>query len=234
MDTCSAADVARQLNTSVPRVVRAARRLGLKGRPGARSRWDLTQPMVECLSRELGYTPTVDGLSGVEVRVLAALARAPLGLASVRVVGGEATVSPTSASKALSSLVAKGLAYREPATIAAGRARDVELVHANRRATAWLELAPRLAAVRPPARERARQRKVPPRLAHLFWNTAPSQLDLDTAGPYIARRLLTTADLEGLAWGAENLRAADWERAARARGLDRRARALAVNLAKAR
>ncbi len=233
MDTYSAAHVARLLGTSVPRVVRAAERLGLEGRRGSRGRWELTPSMVDRLSRELGYTPLIVGLSQTEVKVLAALARAPLGLASARVVAGKAAVSPTAASKALRSLGARGLVYREPATIAAGRARGVELVHANRRTPAWLELAPQLDTVRPSARKRTRQRTVPPRLGHLFWNTAPSQLDVTASGPYIARRLLTTGDVEGLAWGAENLRAADWERAARARGLDRRVRALAMNLAEA-
>jgi len=234
MDTNSAATVAQLLNTSVPRVVRAAERLGLQARRGSSHRWELTRSMVDRLSRELGYTPSIDGLSEVEVKVLAAVARAPLGLASVRVVGGQAVVSPTSASKALRSLEAQGLVYREPTTIAAGRARDVELLHANRMATGWLELAPRLATVRPPARELPRRRTVRPRLGHLFWNTAPSQLDIGSAGSYIARRLLTTGDLEGLAWGAENLPAAHWENAAQARGLDSRARALALNLARAR
>jgi len=234
MDTYSAATVAQLLNTSVPRVVRAAERLGLQARRGSSHRWELTRSMVDRLSRELGYTPSIDGLSEVEVKVLAAVARAPLGLASVRVVGGQAVVSPTSASKALRSLEAQGLVYREPTTIAAGRARDVELLHANRMTPAWLELAPRLASVRTPARKPRRRPGVPPRLRHLFWNTASSQLDIRIGGSYIARRLLTTGDLEGLAWGAENLRAADWEQAARARGLDRRTRALALNLAKAR
>lgn len=231
MDTYSAAHVAQRLGTSVPRVVRAAERLKLDARRGSSRRWELTRSMVDRLSRELGYTPSIDGLTEVEVKVLAALARAPLGLASARVVAGEAAVSPTGASTALRSLEGKDLVFREPATIAAGRAREVELVHANRRAPEWLQLTPQLGAVRPPARKRPRPRMVPPRLRHLFWNTAPSQLDTRTAGSYIARRLLSTADLEGLAWGAENLRAPDWEAAARARGFDRRTRALALNLA---
>ena len=234
MDTYSAAYVARLLRTSVPRVVRAAERLGLEARRGSGSRWELTRAMVDRLSRALGYTPPIDGLSDLEVKVLGALARAPLGLASARVVAGEAGVSPTAASKALRSLDQKRLTYRERTTIAAGRARAVELLHANRMAPGWLELAPRLATVRPPARKLSRRRTVPSRLGHLFWNTAPSQLDIGSAGSYIARRLLTTGDLEGLAWGAENLPAAHWEDAARARGLDSRARALALNLARAR
>jgi hypothetical protein len=80
-------------------------------------------------------------------------------------------------------------------------------------------------------RDRPTQQEVPRRLEHLFWNTAPTQLDLGRGGPYIARRLLSTMDLDGLAWGARNLRPADWEHAAQARGLDKPVRALAHNLA---
>jgi len=36
-------------------------------------------------------------------------------------------------------------------------------------------------------------------------NTAPSQLDTERAGGYVARRLLTVRDPEGLARGAANL-----------------------------
>jgi hypothetical protein len=74
---------------------------------------------------------------------------------------------------------------------------------------------------------------VPGRLRHLFWNTAESQLDVSRAGAYIARRLLQTMDLQGLAWGAQALGPADWERAARARGLDPKVKTLARNLAEA-
>jgi hypothetical protein len=42
----------------------------------------------------------------------------------------------------------------------------------------------------------------------------PTQLDLSHGGPYIARRLLSTMDFDGLAWGARNLRPTDWEQAA--------------------
>lgn len=75
--------------------------------------------------------------------------------------------------------------------------------------------------------------RVPLRLRHLFWNTAESQLDVRRAGPYIARRLLRTMDLQGLAWGAQALGPDDWEQAALARGLEPKARRLARNLAEA-
>ncbi len=229
MDTYTAADVARMLDTSTPRVVRAAKRLGLATRQNGRM--SLSAEMVERLRDELGRTPRIPGLSTTEIKVLAALARAPLGLSSARVLARQAGVSATAASKALRSLQDKGLAQREHAVIAAGRARPVRLAHANRRAARWLEIAPALAQVLPPKRRRAHMRTVPPRLRHLFWNTAPTQLDVAAGGPYIARRLLSTMDLDGLAWGADHLSPSDWEQAARGRGLDRGTRALAHNLA---
>jgi DNA-binding MarR family transcriptional regulator len=194
----------------------------------------LTRRMVERLREDLGRTPSVPGLSVIEVKVLAALSRSPFGLSSARVVASQAGISPTAASTALRALKGKSLVRREDAVIAAGRARTVQLLHANRRAERWLELAPTLAQVLPPRRRRAPQRSVPPRLRHLFWNTAPTQLNVSRGGPYIARRLLSTMDFDGLAWGAGNLRPADWEQAAQARGLDNSVRALAHNLARER
>lgn len=229
MDTYSAADVARDLHTSTPRVVRAAKRLGIDAGPNGRLA--LTSGPVARLVAELGRTPSIAGLSAIDVKVLAALSRAPFGLSSARVVAAQAGVSPTAASKALKTLERKDLVRREATVIAAGRARTVELIHATRRAERWLEIAPTLARVLLPQRDHPTQQAVPRRLAHLFWNTAPTQLDLSRGGPYIARRLLSTMDLDGLAWGARNLRPTDWEQAARARGLDKPIRALAHNLA---
>jgi len=77
------------------------------------------------------------------------------------------------------------------------------------------------------------EKRVPKRLHHLFWNTAESQLDVSRAGPYIARRLLRTMDLQGLAWGARALKPEDWEQGALARGLDPKVKRLARNLARA-
>jgi hypothetical protein len=72
---------------------------------------------------------------------------------------------------------------------------------------------------------------VPGHLLHLFWNTAPEQLDVESSGSYIARRLLRTMDIQGLAWGAVTLRAEDWRAGAAARGLDPDVRHMAHNLA---
>lgn len=233
MDTISASEAARRLGTSLPRVRRAIDRLGLEvdQRRGGRVR--LSESQLERLRGELGVVPSVDGLSRVETQVLAALARAPRGLATVRAVARRAGVSPTAAAGALRSLAGRGLVRREREWVAAGRARELELIRANVTAPGWAALAPRLAAVRPPARREPRPpSRLPTRLRHLFWNADPSRLDLRRHGGYIAERLLSSHDLDGLAWGARALTARDWEQAARNRGLSAEERALARNLAR--
>lgn len=201
----------------------------------AGGRLALTPAQLGRLRAELGVTPRLPGLSPTEVKVLAALRRAPLGLVSVRAAAGRAGVSPTAASQALRKLEGRRLVYREQRTIAAGRARSAQLWHASLLHPDWSELAAGLSQVRLPrraARRRREDQRVPVRLRHLFWNAKPSQLDVRRAGPFIARRLLRAQDPEGLAWGASHLRPADWREAARARGLDPRVRAQAENLAK--
>ena len=234
MDTVSGSEAARRLGTSLPRVLRAIERLRLdvEHRGGGRVRLSASQ--LERLGAELGVVPSVDGLSRVETQVLAALARAPRGLATLRAVARRAGVSPTAAAGALDALCERGLVRRERRWVAAGRAREVELVRANVTASGWAALAPQLAAVRPKTRvDHVRTGHVPDRLRHLFWNADPSLLDLAAHGGYIAERLLSSHDLDGLAWGASALAARDWEEAARTRGLTPAECALARNLARA-
>jgi hypothetical protein len=165
---------------------------------------------------------------------LAALARAPLGLTSARAAAERAGVSPTTASRAIKSLRSQGLVTIERRTLPAGRARTVDVIRIDYGSPRWQRLAGAIAVTRPrPRRRRTPARGVPPRLRHLFWNTAPSQLDTARAGGYIARRLLSVGDPEGLAWGAANISAKDWRHAARTRGISPRRRALALNYAAA-
>lgn len=199
-------------------------------RPGGRVR--LSEQQLEELRGELGVVPRVDGLSRVETRVLAALARSPRGLVSVRAVARRAGVSPTAAGAAVRSLSGRGLVRREREWVASGRARELELIRAEVTAADWPELAPQLAAVALPAGPtEPRPTRLPGRLAHLFWNADPSRIDVRTQGGYLAERLLSTGDLDGLAWGSRALTRGDWEQAARNRGLSARERALAHNLA---
>jgi hypothetical protein len=233
----SAAEAARQLGTSVPRVKRAIERLGLDVQTHPGGRVQIGSRQFERLRRELGVRQRIGDLAPTEVAVLAALARTPLGLVSERAVATRAAVSPTSAGTALEQLEARGLVVRERTWLPAGRARKEEVIRANYGAADWPQLAPQLSKVEPPkarAPKPRRRQTVPPHLRHLFWNTAKSQLDVDRAGGYIARRLVQAGDVEGLAWGAANLRPDDWMHAARTRGLDVRDRALATNLAQAR
>jgi DNA-binding MarR family transcriptional regulator len=231
--TSSAAAVARQLGTTVPRVVRAVERLGIDARK-SNGRMALGPEQIARVRRELGVSAKVPGLTPTQVTVLAALRDAPLGLTSIRAVARRAGLSATASSRALNALQDLGLVSREPAMIAAGSARSVELLKLNRRAARWTQIAPLLAPVRPAVRDQAtRDKRVPQALHHLFWNSAPSQLDIGHGGPYIARRLLREMDVEGLAWGARNLNSADWLQAEKARALGAPVRALARNLAAA-
>jgi len=233
MDIISAAEAARRLGTSVPRVQRAIGRLGMPVARGRGGRVRLTARQLEELRDELGVMLRVDGLSRVEARVLAALARAPRGLISARAVARRAGVSPTAAGAAVRSLTARGLVRTEREWVASGRAHEAELIRADVTAPDWPELAPCLAAVRlPAAPAEPRLTTVPSRLRHLFWNADPSQLDVRTHGGYLAERLLSTGDLDGLAWGLRALTSGDWEQAARNRGLSAREQALARNLAR--
>ncbi len=215
-------------------MTRAAERLGLDGRQ-SNGRFAFSPAAARRLREALGATPEADGLSRSELVALAALRSAPFGLGSARAVGRRARLSTTAAVRALGSLEREGLALRSASSVAAGRARRVELWNANVLHPLWPSLDSVLAAVeRPEGSKRSTAgKRVPPRLRHLFWNTAASQLDVEHAGPYIARRLLREMDVQGLAWGAQALAAADWRQAADARGLDTSVRRLALNLAEA-
>ncbi len=122
---------------------------------------------------------------------------------------------------------------REKQMIAAGRARGVEVWRANVLRPDWGDLASALSRVEPPTHggPTRRDRRVPARLRHLFWDVDSSALEAKGNGPFIALRLLRLLDLEGLAWGTANLRPSDWQKARQARGLSPAVRALAANLA---
>lgn len=154
----------------------------------------IDEGQLERLAAELGDTPVPPGLSRTQARVLAALARSPRGLASVRAVGRRAGVSPTAAARALTALAAQGLVRTQRSTVAMGKATEVDVYTAVVTAPRWPELAPQLALIRLPLPEAPQgSNVVPPRLRHLFWNTAPSQLDVAGSASYIAKRLLSTA-----------------------------------------
>jgi hypothetical protein len=233
MDTISGAGLARALSTSAPRIGRAVERLRIDAKL-PNGRLALTRSQADRIRHALGVTPSVDGLTRSETMALAALRSAPFGLVSARAVARRSGLSPTAAARALSSLLDKDLVLLSAETVATGRAREMEIWRANVTHPRWCELDPTLDRVEPPRSSEAAADRVPRHLRHLFWNTAESQLDLGHAGAYVARRLLQTMDIQGLAWGAKALAPEDWRQGARARGLDPKVRTLARNLAKAR
>jgi len=233
MDTYSLTAAARALGTSAPRVRRAVDRLGMHVERTASGTFRLTPGQVNELALELGAAPPIPDLSRVEARVLAALSRSPRGVASVREAARRAGVSPTAAARALARLVSGGLITATPMMLARGHAAEATVYQVRFSSPQWLGLAPAIAGVRLPARhEQPPAKRVPPHLLHLFWNTAPAQLNVAASAPFIARRLITSFDPDGLAWGTANLPASAWEHAAATRGLEPAQRALAHNLAR--
>lgn len=232
----SASEAARELGTNAPRLLRHAEKLGLRLRPRVErgvTRLEVSDRQLAQLRQSLGaLKPTAD-LSRVETQVLTALAHSPRGLLSMRAIARRAGVSPTAAASALHELEYRDLIARERQMVALGRAREVEVIRAKPESRAWSTISEDVAATRLPAPKPHKVKRVPAELKHLFWNTAPTQLDVDKAGGYIARRLIETGDVDGLAWGADHLSRADWKHAAVSRGLDPRLRALASNLAEA-
>jgi predicted transcriptional regulator len=233
MDTFSLAAAAQALGTSSPRVRRAVDRLGM---PVARTDsgvFQLTQNQVDELASVLGVRPAVPNLSPVEARVLAALSRSPRGVISVREAARRAGTSPTATARSLASLVSAGLVIQARETLARGHATEATVYQVPFSSPRWLALAPAVAHVQLPSRrDRPHATRVPPHLLHLFWNVAPAQLDVTSSAPFIARRLITSFDPDGLAWGSRNLPASAWEHAAATRGLEPAKQALAHNLAK--
>ena len=174
--------VARELSTTVPRVLRAVRGGGIPTvRRGNRFLFDAAG--VKALRQRLGATPRIPGLTREDVLVLAALGRRPFGLGSVRAVARASGVSPTTAGRSLRRLVDQGYVARETVRVAEGKARDVTVWTERWAAPSWLRVAAKAGQVllpaESPAPARASGRGLPARLGHLFWNETPQSLDLD-------------------------------------------------------
>ncbi len=233
MDTYSLSAAARALGTSAPRIRRAIDRLGMRAERTDSGVFRLTQGQVDEMASLLGVTPDMTDLSKTETRVLAALSRSPRGVASLREAARRAGTSPTATARAIDRLTSAGLIVQARAMLARGRATEAKVYQIPFASPQWLALAPAIAQVQLPAdRERAHATRVPPHLLHLFWNAAPAQLDVASSAPFIARRLISSFDPDGLAWGSRNLPASAWQHAAATRGLEPAKQALARNLAR--
>lgn len=234
MDTLlTSGEAARSLNTSVSRVLRAARAGVVRTtRRGNRTLFD--QSAVDQLRALWGQVSAQPGLSREDMQVLAALSRRPRGLRSVRAVARASGLSPTTAGRALARLAEKGYVARKKVRATEGRVLDVTVWVIRWASAEWLAVAAAVGSVVLPEKAgkadrpvsaRPRGRRVPSRLAHLFWNEDLALLDVDRDAVLLASRILRSDDPEAHAWMMRALPRAAILRAARARSLDpRRAR----------
>lgn len=234
MDTAlSAGEVAKRTGVSVPTVRRAAAHLGLLDQrtPGGHRRFSPEDAHI--LEGHLGVTPTLDGFSSSEVKVLAALARRPIGLRSLRAVGRAAHVSPTATARAVQSLTNRGLVAGTRETVAEGSARE-RTVYRLVVSPEWSRIAAVVSQTDPPLCDEEPTRDttvVPQRLWHHFWNVEPSQLRLPADEQFVAQRLLLSDDPVAWAWAAQHMSPAAIASARYARGVDDSLGALLDNLA---
>jgi excisionase family DNA binding protein len=232
-------EVARRLGTSVPRVLRAAKR-GEVGAVRRGNRFLFDAEAVERLRRRWGAVPSLPGLSREDVLVLAALGRRPLGLRSGRAVARAAGVSPTAAGRALRRLAERGYVTRETARVTEGEVRDVPVWTVRWTGPAWLEAAAAVGQATLPVEGAPRRprlapsrRQIPSRLAHLLWNEDLAALDVEKDAVLLADRILRSEDPEAHVWMVEHLPASAIIRATRTRNLDRRRASLGRLLAAA-
>lgn len=230
VDTMTTGEVAERLQVALPTVRQAARRLGLHPDATSGGHLRFSERDLAALVAELGVVPRVAGLTRPQVQVLAALARAPLGLRSERAVARAARCSPTAAGRALDALLDAGLVRHDARTFAEGKAVAGALwrIRPGRR---WQAIAPAVAqTVLPAATALARPARLPRRFWHLFWNADPAALDLDADAAYIATRMLLSDDLQALAWACAHLPAEALRRAAANRAADPPTRAMIANV----
>ncbi len=177
--------------------------------------------------------PAPAGLRPTDVAVAAALSRRPFGLRSARAVGVAAGHSPSVASRSLRRLEAAGIVRRRHDNVAEGAARTVVVWSIDWCSPAWHAVAAHVgrAASTSPAPAPAVDRRLPARLAHLFWNVELGAVDLERHGAYVASRILRSDDCQALGWLARHLGPEHVRIASRGRGLDPRRARLARLLA---
>lgn len=227
----TAPEVARELGLSLPAVHRLLDKHGVPsfGKGATRA---VPRELLTAARHERGAVPVVpSGFTKSQVKVLAALSRAPFGLRSARAVAARAGISPMVASRELKILEAQGFAREQDRTVAAGRAR-VDTFWTTNLATWSTEVMLAVNSTVPPQREdvvRKQAARIPQRFAHLFWNADFSTLDMHSDGSFIAGRLLTSPNIEAWVWTMENLAPASIDSALIRRGIPAAARALVSN-----
>ncbi|MEO6944782.1 MAG: MarR family transcriptional regulator [Lacisediminihabitans sp.] len=227
----TAPELARELGVSLPAAHRLLDRHGISA-PGKGRVRKAPRTLLDDTLDERGAVPVVfSGMSKSQMRVLAALSRAPLGLGSARQVAERAGVSPTVASRELTTLEAQGLAHRQERTVAADRARVRAFWTTDLRSWPGSLMQAVNQTVLPRAKRRRSKvaTRIPARFGHLFWNADFSKLSPAVDASYIAGRMLASPNVGAWAWALENLPDDGIDTALSRRGMPVAARALVEN-----
>lgn len=214
---------------------RALDRSGLPVVKSAGGRALIPSSTYQQLARRLGAVPEVAGLTRQEALVLAVLNRRPLGLTSARAAAEGGGISPTSAGRALAHLRDLGYVSQGVEKLVEGKAVARPIWRIRRSGASWQQVASLIRQVVPPqtkAQTGKLPRRVPGRLAHLFWNADLRKVQLPRDARYVAGRILTSNDTQALAWMTRSLPPKAIVEASQARGMDKRMQALAQNLAR--
>jgi hypothetical protein len=223
------------LHTSIPRVRRALADCGLLVVKSEGGRALIPLSTYQQLVLRLGAVPLVPGLSREEVLVLAVLNLRPLGLSSARAAAQAGGISPTSASRALGRLLDLGYVRHDVEKLVEGKVVERPIWRIRRSGAPWQHVVPLIRQVVPPetkAQQGKLPRRVPGRLAHLFWNADLNKVQLPRDARYVAGRILRSNDTQALSWMARSLTPKAIVEASQARGMDRHQQALARNLAR--
>jgi hypothetical protein len=220
-------EVALRLGVSLPTAHLALDKLGVPRTGRGRAR-EVPEDLVASLESRYGSTPTNAQLDRVDLKVLTAVLRAPLGAQSARAVAARAGVSPTTAMKALVRLQHRGFVSLKDTVVASGRARREARWFADYRN--WPEeVRVGVHATVLPEPAAPRKSKLPHELHHLFWNATPTTLDPDKHGSYMAGRLLQAPDIRAWKWVMTNISREDISSAMSMRGFDKKIRVLVEN-----
>ncbi len=147
-------EASKALGTSVPRVTRALKRLGVLAPKVSRDHRVarvIDASMFAILERDLGFAPHVDGYTREELFVLAALNWSPYGFRSTHALSRAARISATTASKVVTRLTSTGLIVTSPQQELFNRmVRTVSALHLNRHHSEWQRLSEQVSTVKLP------------------------------------------------------------------------------------
>lgn len=229
VDAVSVPRIAAGLGVSVPRAHRLLDRHRVPPAPGPGKARLVPEGVGHQLEREIGTVPKRSSrMTREAILVAKAISAAPLGLRSARQVARLTGVSPTTATRVLHDLEARGLVTQRRRTVASGTAVERrEWVPLKLAAWPAPLLADMKAATLPEPPVRDLPMSIPPRFAHLFWNVDVRTLALPKDAAFVASRLLSAPDPIATAWAATMLPREAVDRAVSTRGFPPRDRWLA-------